>query len=223
MKTFQDLFSLPLSSLLPSQCPMVIYIRYDDHFELVHTAPSHPIDQTPPPFRNSSRSEISNTRPFSSASFFFPIPSSTIAARSRLVVRASDAAPAAAPKAAKPQVGPKRGASVSPLALSDPVLSCPLSPCTSVSSSRAFLVDSRVSWLETYFFRPASSILRPVLNFLRPRVEQVKILRPESYWFNETGKVVAVDQSGIRYPVVVRFEKVSLTKVHNSNKSVIPS
>lgn len=26
--------------------------------------------------------------------------------------------------------------------------------------------------------------------------------------FRETGKVVSVDQSGIRYPVVVRFEKV---------------
>eukprot|EP00892_Ulva_mutabilis_P000273 jgi/Ulvmu1/10246/UM060_0047.1 len=45
----------------------------------------------------------------------------------------------------------------------------------------------------------------------------VKILRPESYWFNQTGKVVAVDQSGIRYPVVVRFENVNYAGVSTNN------
>lgn len=46
---------------------------------------------------------------------------------------------------------------------------------------------------------------------------QVRILRPESYWFRETGKVVSVDQSGIRYPVVVRFEKVNYAGVSTNN------
>ncbi|PSC73492.1 photosystem I reaction center subunit IV [Micractinium conductrix] len=45
----------------------------------------------------------------------------------------------------------------------------------------------------------------------------VRIMRPESYWFRETGKVVSVDQSGIRYPVVVRFEKVNYAGVSTNN------
>jgi len=108
----------------------------------------------------------------------------------------------------------------------------------------------------------------PVLTFLPPRRSQVKINRPESYWFNDTGKVVSVDQvspcairappiapdlpmplwecgrctsvrevpfeasslgadcrapplpvpqSGIRYPVVVRFEKCNYAGVTTNN------
>lgn len=34
---------------------------------------------------------------------------------------------------------------------------------------------------------------------------QVKILRPESYWFNDTGKVVSVDQVRRRCPVFIVF------------------
>ena len=49
------------------------------------------------------------------------------------------------------------------------------------------------------------------------RGETVRILRPESYWFNQVGTVAAVDQSGIRYPAVVRFENVNYAGTNTNN------
>ena len=45
----------------------------------------------------------------------------------------------------------------------------------------------------------------------------VRILREESYWFNEIGKVATIDETGIRYPAVVRFEKVNYSGTNTNN------
>ena len=49
---------------------------------------------------------------------------------------------------------------------------------------------------------------------------KVRNLRKESYWFNEIGTVVTVDKSGIKYPVLVRFDKVNYSGTNSTNFSI---
>ena len=52
------------------------------------------------------------------------------------------------------------------------------------------------------------------------RNNTVRILRKESYWFNQTGTVASVDKSGIRYPVVVRFVNVNYSGTNTNNFAI---
>jgi photosystem I subunit 4 len=50
---------------------------------------------------------------------------------------------------------------------------------------------------------------------------KVRILRKESYWYNQIGVVISVEKSNvIRYPAVVRFESVNYSGTNTNNFSL---
>jgi len=52
--------------------------------------------------------------------------------------------------------------------------------------------------------------------------DKVRIIRKESYWYNQVGVVVSVEKSAaIRYPAIVRFDSVNYSGTNTNNFAVV--
>lgn len=49
------------------------------------------------------------------------------------------------------------------------------------------------------------------------RGANVKILKKESYWHKEIGKIASIDDSQVLYGINIRFEKVNYNGVNTGN------
>merc|ERR1719221_2426330 len=80
------------------------------------------------------------------------------------------------------------------------------------ASCTCFMPSSRLS-LSPVAAKFSSQVRPEMIS----RGSTVRILRPESYWFQECGTVATIAKGGDRYPVVVRFEKVNYAGVATNN------
>ena len=82
-------------------------------------------------------------------------------------------------------------------------------------------VAERTAWIDVYKARQGRRPQAEKPAAVGPaRGSYVKVKRPESYWYNTMGKVVDVDQSAVRYPVVLRLDKENYAGVTTNNSAV---